>query len=467
MLGAIAARSRMVDGRLTAAAYARTLLERASRAQALNAFISLDEAAILDAARSADRRSTALRAALPLHGLPVLVKDNIASRGEVMTAGCRALAGYQPTQDAGVIQRIRSAGGIPFGRTNLHELAFGITSENTAFGDVRNPFDASRMAGGSSGGTAAAIAAGLAPLGLGTDTGGSGRIPASFCGIVGFRPSTGRYPSDGVFRLSATRDTVSPLGRAVADVRLLDAVLAGRQPAAPGLASIAGARIGIPRRPFFDYASTSVEALVNDALRSLHRAGASLVEVDLTSVSRLDARISFALTAYECRELFESALPAMVGSSWSSFIPLISSPDVRLIFTRMDAQPISREQYEQDVLPGVARMRETCAALFADLALDALAFPTTPCTAPLRGTTRLVVGGTEIDLFAALLHTASLATIAGLPAISLPIGTVDGLPVGLELDGPANADADLLALSEAVEDHLRAEQLRAATPTSE
>ena len=201
------------------------LLARIEANADLNAFITVDANGAAARAAELDGLRASGEIVGPLHGVPIVVKDNIHVAGLPNSAGTPGLAEFVPAVDNPVVAALRAAGAIVLGKTNLHELAFGITSDNGAFGAVGNPFDPTTFAGGSSGGTAAAISAGMAPAGLGTDTGGSARIPAALTGIVGFRPSTGRYVSSAVTPISHTRDTIGVMARRVADVVLMDSVI--------------------------------------------------------------------------------------------------------------------------------------------------------------------------------------------------------------------------------------------------
>ena len=241
----------MQSGRLTAEAYVTTLIARADALTDLRALISVNRTGALTAARAVDAMRKAGAAVGVLAGLPIVVKDNINTRELPTTGGTPALRNVQPSANAPSLQKLIDAGAIVLGKANMHELAFGITSTNLASfaGPVKNPYDRTRIPGGSSGGPAASIAARFAPAGLGTDTGGSMRIPAALCGIVGLRPSVGnggtqrRYTdTNAVVPISHTRDTVGPMGRTVADVALLDAVISGR--AAPAAIGLQGIRIG-------------------------------------------------------------------------------------------------------------------------------------------------------------------------------------------------------------------------------
>jgi indoleacetamide hydrolase len=256
-------------------------INRARRHDKLNAFISLADAVPLPVNHA---EATALpgRSA----GLPIAVKDNIDVAGFRTTAGTPGLRDWRPATDAPVVSRLRGEGAVIIGKTNMHELAVGITSNNPTFGAVRNPHDHSLIAGGSSGGSAAAVAMGVVTAALGTDTAGSCRIPASLCGCVGFRPTTGRYPSDGVVPLAATRDTIGILTQDVSDAILLDEIITDT-PTAP--AGLKGRRLGVPGPYFYDDLDDQVRPVIDAALARLEDAGAVLVQ---TEVKQLEQRRS-------------------------------------------------------------------------------------------------------------------------------------------------------------------------------
>src|SRR5213083_2384337 len=281
-LTATEALSAIAAGDLRAETYAAILLRRAQSLKNLNVLISQDPEQVLEAARAADQVRAHGHLLGPLHGLPLLIKDNINSAMLPTTAGTPSLIGNRPRANAHVLDALLRAGGIVFGKCNMHELAFGITSNNGAFGPVRNPYDPSKIPGGSSGGNAAGVAARFAPAGIGSDTGGSTRIPAALCGVVGFRPTVGRYPGTGtlagvreVVPIAHTRDTPGPIARSVADVALLDAVIMG-QPLALRRASLHGLRLGVARRSFFADLDPGLEEVVDEALRRLQDSGVIL-----------------------------------------------------------------------------------------------------------------------------------------------------------------------------------------------
>jgi Asp-tRNA(Asn)/Glu-tRNA(Gln) amidotransferase A subunit family amidase len=229
-LSATEAVARMSRGEMTVERYASALLARCEALRALNAFIALEPPRVLEAARVCDKRRAAGEKPGPLFGLPIPVKDSVNTADYPTTAGTPGLRDFRPAEDAPIVQALRAGGALVLGKTNLHELSYGWTSNNQAFGAVHNPYDPKRIPGGSSGGTAAAVAARMAPLGVAEDTEGSIRVPAAWCGISGFRPSTGRYSTRACVPISPLFDQVGPHSRNVADLALFDSVAANDWP---------------------------------------------------------------------------------------------------------------------------------------------------------------------------------------------------------------------------------------------
>src|SRR5256885_2942093 len=306
-LTATEALSAIAAGDLRAETYAAILLGRARSLRNLNVLISQVPEQVLEAARAADKARAHGHLLGPLHGLPLLVKDNINSRALPTKPGTPSLLRNRPRPNAHVLEALLRAGGILFGKANMHELAFGITSNNGAFGPVRNPYDPSKIPGGSSSGNAAGGAARFAPAGIGSDTGGSTRIPAALCGVVGFPPPLRRHAGAGALaggRGSGphphTRDTPGPVARSVADVALLDAVILG-QPLALRCASLHGLRLGVARRSFFADLDPGLEEVVDEALDQLQDRGVVLVEVDIPNLEALNAGVGFPVALFEAR----------------------------------------------------------------------------------------------------------------------------------------------------------------------
>ena len=454
------------SGRMTAEAYVTSRLDRAERLSDLNAFIVLDRAGAIAQARLVDAMRAAGSALPVLAGLPIVVKDNINTRDLPTTAGTPALRGARPNANAPALQRLLDAGAIVIGKTNLHELAFGITSTNlSAFaGPVKNPYDKTRIPGGSSGGTAAAIAARIVPSGLGTDTGGSTRVPAALCGIVGLRPSVGnggadrRYDGAGVVPISHTRDTVGPMGRSVADVALLDAVVTGSAPVAA--VSLAGVRVGVPAS-FWAGLEGQVAAVVVDARSRLAAAGVVFVDVDIAGLAALNDKVSFPIALHEPIADIPAYLAAsgITGVDLAGIAAQVASPDVKGAFGAVMADAAG-PGYASAVGVFRPQMQALYAEYFRANRLDAMMFPTTVATAvpidAVAGSGKVSIdGGAPVDTFGTFIRNTDPGSNAGIPGLALPAGmSRSGLPVGIELDGPLGRDRRLLAIGLAMENVL-------------
>ncbi len=450
-LSAVEAVAHMSKGALTSERYAQALLARCQSAHALNAFITLDPALVLEAARARDHERHAGAKPGPLFGLPIPVKDSVNTKDYPTTGGTPALRHFRPSQDAPVVAALRGAGALVLGKTNLHELSYGWTSNNLAFGPVRNPYGPSRIPGGSSGGTAAAIAARLAPLGIAEDTEGSIRVPAALCGIAGFRPTTGRYSTRGCVPISPLFDQVGPHARSVADLALFDSVVANdwqRLQAAP----LKGLRLGVVRDYWFTDLDPEVERQTELALARLKEAGALIVETQLPGLASLIDLTTDAVQNHDVR----IALPAYLKEYGAGvdFDTLVAqaSPDIQRVF-RSDVLPgganfvtepkyaAARDQY----LPALRRLYQD---YFARTGVAAMVFPTTLVPAPRIGEeTTVDVGGRPLPFDTAVARNIAPGSTAGVPGLVLPVGlTHTGLPVSIEFDAPAGADRALLAL---------------------
>ncbi|WP_371574194.1 amidase family protein [Streptomyces sp. NBC_01314] len=445
------------------------LLARAERTAGLGAFVTLSADRALAEAHEADRSSPRG----PLHGLPLAVKDNIHVAGLPNTAGSRVLADFVPAQDAAAVARLREAGAIVLGKTNMHELAFGATSANGPFGPVRNPADPDRFAGGSSGGTAAAIACGAAPAGLGTDTGGSVRIPAALTGIAALRPTAGRYPGTGVTPLSrTTRDTVGPMAPTVTVLALLDAVLAADPaPAEPPPAR--DVTLAVPEHHFTEPLHAHTAAVWGHSLDVLRRAGVRLVPVRLADVETAEELAGFPITLYEAARQLPGYLRKATGRDLADCLSLITDPDVRTVLAEvvLDGAPraVTPVEYEAALRVRERVLVEGYRRIFRTSGADALLFPTTPLPAGLIGeeTVRVRIGGSLRPTFQTYIRNTGPGSIAGLPGITVPalprppLGGApvpdQALPVGLALDGAWGTDRKLLGLGMLLEQLLRAE----------
>lgn len=448
------------DKKITAISAVRAALERAEQLKELNAFITLNREGALAAAARVDSGETTG----PLAGLPIIVKDNINTADMPTSAGTPALQHARPAQNAPSLQKLLDAGAIVIGKANMHELAFGITSTNLASfaGPVKNPYDTSRIPGGSSGGTSAAIAARIVTCGLGSDTGGSTRVPAALTGTVGLRPSVGnggaerRYHDDNqVVPISHTRDTVGPMGRTVADVALLDSVISGAPIASAE--PLRGKRLGIPAA-FWSGLDRDVEAVAKAACAKLAGAGVVLVDVDMPNLFEQNGKVSFVVALHEPI----ADIPAYLGASGIEGITVadiaakIASPDVAGAFGAITADAFGAA-YPDAINVQRPALQKIYQAYFRDNNLDGILFPTTIAPAPLidaeKGSGEMSInGGAPVPTFDAMIRNTDPASNAGIPGLSLFAGmTPGGLPVGLEIDGPLGSDPKLLGLGLSIE----------------
>ena len=448
----------MAHGEITAERYAGALLQRCAAARSLNAFITLEPERVLEAARDCDRRRRAGAALGPLHGLPIAIKDSINTREYPTSAGTAALRHFRPGEDAAVVNALTGAGALVLGKTNLHELSFGWTSNNQAFGPVRNPYDGARIAGGSSGGSAAAVAARLTPLALAADTEGSIRVPAALCGIAGFRPSTARYPNGGLLPISPHFDQVGPHARRVADLVLFDSVLA---PAAAPIARapLAGVRLALGRDYWFADLEPEVEGLVAAGLRRLQDAGAELVEAPIPELAELIRHTTAALQNYE----FAPAVARYLERYHSavSFTQLLAAASAGVRADILECTSSAGRHFVPESVYLAARdhylpqLRARLARYFAETGAAAIVFPATRIAAPLIGEDAWEIAGKRIGLAAALVRNVAPGSTAALPGLVLAAGrTRTGLPVSLEFDGPCGADRVLLGLGLSLEEAL-------------
>jgi indoleacetamide hydrolase len=418
----------------------------------INAVISSNTNLVSENAKRLDEK-IASGDLLPLHGLPVLIKDNINTVDFPTTAGTPALANNQPADDAGVVSLLKNAGALICGKANMHELAFGITSNNACTGAVHNPYNKDLIPGGSSGGSAAAVAAGIVPVSLGSDTGGSNRIPASLCGVCGFRPGSNRYPGDGFINLSKTRDTAGVFARNMSDLALVDEILSNGDEAKP--VNIENMRLAVPRDPFFKALENETTTVIESALELIEKSGATLVEVDMQELFSLNDKISFPIAVYETlRDLADYLKDNNVGVNLEQMTAMIKSPDVKHIMqVSMTDGNVPEEVYLEALNVHRPQIQKMYADYFLQNEIDAIVYPTTPLTArPIGDDETVDFNGHRLPTFPSYVRNGDPASNAGIPSLSIPAGlTPTGLPVGLSIDGPADSDAKVLGIGLALE----------------
>jgi len=452
-LGVAEAANAIRSGDITAERLAEALLARAAANAKLTAFITLDPDRVREAARQADRQRAAGGPLGRLHGVPLALKDNLDTADLPTSGGTPGLAGQRPKRNAIVVEKLIAAGAIALGKCNLHELAYGITNNNAAFGPARNPYAPDRIPGASSGGTAVAVAARVAPGGIGSDTGGSVRIPAALCGIVGLRPTTGRWSQEGIVPISHTRDTAGPMTRSVADCALLDGVVTGT-PTEIAPAPLQGLRVGVPRRHFWENLDTELEQVCQQALRRLADGGVTFVDIDMSEEAAIDGEAGFPIALYETvTDLNRYLAERGTGLDFAGLVAKVASPDVKGILQTLLGDGAVPEAAYRKALQQRSVLQQTYARHFREHGIAAIIFPTTPAPAAKIGEDEtFMLNGKPAPTFPTFIRNTGPGSVAGIPGISLPAGmTAAGLPVGLELSGPQASDWQLLAIAAALE----------------
>jgi aspartyl-tRNA(Asn)/glutamyl-tRNA(Gln) amidotransferase subunit A len=402
----------------------------------LNAFITVTGDSALERARELDRELAQGTDRGPLHGIPIAHKDLMWTKGVRTTSGSKIFADFVPDRDAPVVRKLAEAGAVMVGKAGLHELAYGITSDNPHFGTIRNPRNPEHSPGGSSGGSGAAVATGMAFVATGTDTGGSVRVPASFCGVAGLKPTYGLVDRGGVQPLGLSLDHVGPLARTVDDIRIaLDAMSSPAQRKA-GPASVREIRVGLPENFYFETVAPEVKAAVRDAALRAEKLGAPVIPVRVPDIEALNTA-GLVILLSEAAAVHQNHLHRR-GDFGSDVLALLDQGSLIPAADYVNAQRQRK------------RIVEEFHALFR--AIDCLFTPSTPITAPRIGQTEVMLDGTMHNTRMIGTRFARGINVLGFPALSIPCGaSAEGLPIGLQIIGRPFAENLVLILGEALE----------------
>ena len=452
---------------LASQAFSSTELTKAYLAQirgldsSIHAYLDVFEGTALDQAHESDERRAAGKSLGVLDGIPLAIKDNILIKDQRATAGSLMLANYRAAYDATVIEKLRATGSVFLGKTNMDEFAMGSSTEHSAYGPTKNPRDLAHVPGGSSGGSAAAVAGDLAIASLGSDTGGSIRQPASFCGIVGFKPSYGAVSRSGLIAMASSLDQIGPMTKTVNDAAILFEVIRGKDVldqttvdfgafSYSNEGHLKGVRVGVPRQAWGEGMSSGVREQAQSALESMRRAGAELVEIDLPYMD-------------EALAVYYVLMPCEVSANLSRFDGMRYGQRVErlnLVETYMQSRSSNLgEEVRRRIMLGTyalskgyydayyrqARKVQTLikrAYKTAFSQVDVIVTPTAPSTAFKLGEKL----SDPLAMYLEDIYTVGV-NVAGLPAISVPCGTSAGLPVGLQFIGQSGADGSLLSIA--------------------
>ena len=460
------------NGEITSQEMVTEAIQKSSELKQLNSLININKNA-KNEAKECDEFASKGKSKGPLHGVLIVVKDNIHVAGIPNTAGTRALENYVPQEDSPVVAKLRGAGAIVLAKSNMHELAFGISGYNEAFYEgevgIRNAFDSTKIAGGSSSGTGASIGSGIVVTGLGTDTGGSIRIPAALNGVVGFRPTVGRYPKEGVTPISHTRDTIGLMANTVEDVALLDSVITESDKATK--CNPSKIKLGVIPSLSLNNLTAGVKENWVKSLAKLQESGIEIVNIENDyDIASLNAQVGFPLALYEAHgDMVEYLKINNTGITLDDLVSKISSPDVKALYEAfvvpkkiqtqdgdiVDTKPI----YEEALNIHRPKLIQAYKNVFKTHQIDALLFPTTPSEAIDADEST-----SSLENFLLFIQNTDLGSNAGIPGLSIPMGmTKEGLPVGIEIDALAHEDEKLLSIGETIDDILNSDRERDQT----
>ncbi|MCW6054547.1 amidase family protein [Pseudomonas syringae] len=422
----------LADEQIAAEELRGRALDTEARLTLLNCFIREGDAVSQFGEADQARKGTSL------WGVPVSFKDNICVRGLPLTAGTRGMSGFIADQDAAIVSQLKALGAVVAGKNNMHELSFGVTSINPHWGAVGNPVAPGYCAGGSSGGSAAAVASGIVPLSVGTDTGGSIRIPAAFCGITGFRPTTGRWSTAGIIPVSHTKDCVGLLTRTAGDAEFVYGLLSGKQQSFP-LSRTGPCRIGLPVSMWSDLDGEVERACVN-ALSLLRKTGFEFVEIDDADIVELNQTLTFTVPLYE---FFADFAQSLLSLGWKHGIhhifAQVDDANVKGIINHHLGEGAIKPAHYLSSLQNGELLKRKMDELFARHHIKLLGYPTVPCRVP------HLDHADRPEFFSQAIRNTDLASNAMLPSITIPVGPEGRLPVGLSFDAPRARDAFLLS----------------------
>ena len=445
-------------GELSVEQYVNALLTQANNHANLNAFITLDAEALRAQARIADQKRTTDAPLGPLFGIPIAFKDIIVTADLQTTFATAVLAEYQAPRNAPVVDKLIAAGALVFGKNNAQEWAFGSNGYNSHYGQQLNPYNPAHIAGGSSGGSAAAVSAGMVPIAIGSDTAASIRQPAAFTGLYGLRPTTGRYNNEGVAPIAPTLDTVGPLTRSLADVVLLDQVLADDQLPLNPPPQLSSVRLGVPGGFFNEGVSEEMSLAFTDLLHRLANHGVTLIEAPF-SAAQLSSEGLYPI-------LFGEAYPAI-----AEFLDTWGQQQLSIDALHQGLGADIKPMWDQLVVPGAPEgipesvylhaietlrpaLQAAYTAYFTEHQVDAMIFPATAHSAPLAkpdNPQEATIDGEQVSIFVHD-HNSSPGAMAGQPGVVLPLVLDNNkLPLGVSLDGRRGEDRALLGVAQAID----------------
>jgi len=446
-------------------------IEKFDGRKGINAYITVAADQAREQAEKLDKLAKGKKFQGPLHGLPIAVKDNMDTASIRTTGGSSILENWYPKQSATAVERLQKAGAIIIGKTNMHEFAFGITTNNPHYGPTRNPYDFSRIPGGSSGGSGAAVAAAFCAGAIGSDTGGSVRIPSALCGVVGLKPTLGRVGRGGLMYLSFTRDVIGPITRTVKDSAMMLSVIAGADPRDPDAVTkdaidyrtlsrdaIKGKTFGVPKKYFFEVIDPETERVMNDTFKAIEKAGGRVKEVEVKSMD-IATPTGFNIVLAEAVYLIENYLKTFDPQATIEKYLDRMGPDVKGALGSQKgpgSKPVPGYLYVESIKEGRRKMTEGFESAMSGV--EALLLPTTPLPASLIGEeAECDLNGKKVNTFLTFIRNCDPVSVVGYPAITVPAGySAKGLPIGLQIVARPWEEKKLLNLAYAVEQTTKA-----------